>query len=38
MTIFDLVSQKRSYRFRASDGDVLVWEKSITDAIKQYSK
>ena len=38
MTIFDLISQKRSYRFRSCDGDVLVWEKSIMDAIKQYSK
>ena len=38
MTIFDLVSPKRSWRFRASDGDVLVWEKSITEAIKQYGK
>ena len=38
MTVFDLVSPKRSFRFRASDGDVLVWEKSITEAIKQYGK
>lgn len=38
MTIFDLVSPKRIYRFKASDGDVLVWEKSITEAIKQYGK
>ena len=38
MTIFDLISTKRSFRFKACDGDVLVWEKSITDAIKQYAK
>ena len=38
MTIFDLISPKRSFRFKACDGDVLVWEKSITDAIKQYAK
>ena len=38
MTIFDLTSSKRSFRFKACDGDVLVWEKSIMDAIKQYAK
>ena len=38
MTVFDLISPKRSFRFKACDGDVLVWEKSITDAIKQYAK
>ena len=38
MKIFDLVSPKRSFRFKASDGDVLVWEKSIAEAIKQYGK
>ena len=38
MNIFDLVSPKRSFRFKSCDGDVLVWEKSITEAIKQYGK
>ena len=38
MTVFDLISAKKSIRFRAADGDILVWEKSITDAIKQYGK
>ena len=38
MTIFELISPKRSFRFKACDGDILVWEKSIIDAIKQYSK
>ena len=36
--IFDLVSQKRSFRFKAPEGDALVWEKSITEAIKTYGK
>ena len=38
MNIFDLISPKRSFRFKSCDGDVLVWEKSITEAIKQYGK
>ena len=38
MTMFDLISPKRCFRFKACDGDVLVWEKSIADAIKQYAK
>ena len=38
MNIFDLISPKRSFRFKSCDGDVLVWEKSITEAIKQYAK
>ncbi len=38
MTIIELISPKRSFRFRACDGDILVWEKSIIDAIKQYGK
>ena len=38
MTVFDLISAKKTIRFRAADGDILVWEKSITDAIKQYGK
>ena len=36
--IFDLVPQKRSFRFKAPEGDALVWEKSITEAIKTYGK
>ena len=36
--IFYLVSQKRSFRFKAPEGDALVWEKSITEAIKTYGK
>lgn len=36
--IFDLISPKRSFRFKDCDGDALVWEKSITDAIKTYGK
>ena len=38
MTVFDLISPKKSFRFKASDGDVLVWEKSIIEAIKKYGK
>ena len=38
MTIFDLVSPKRVYRFKATDDDVLVWEKTIIEAIKKYGK
>ena len=36
--IFDVVSPKRSFRFKATNGDSLVWEKSINDAIKEYAK
>lgn len=36
--IFDLISPKRSFRFKDCDGDALVWEKSIADAIKAYGK
>jgi 3-phosphoinositide dependent protein kinase-1 len=36
--IFDIVSPKRSFRFKATNGDSLVWEKSINDAIKDYAK
>ena len=36
--IFDLISAKRSFRFKDCDGDALVWEKSIADAIKTYGK
>ena len=36
--IFDVVSPKRSFRFKATNGDSLVWEKSINDAIKDYAK
>ena len=38
MTVFELISPKRSFRFKACDGDVLIWEKSITEAIKEYAK
>ena len=38
MKIFDLVSSGRSFRFKAIGDDLLVWEKSITEAIKQYGK
>ena len=38
MTVFDLISPKKIFRFKASDGDVLVWEKSIIEAIKKYGK
>ena len=36
--IFDIISPKRSFRFKATNGDSLVWEKSINDAIKDYAK
>ena len=36
--IFDVVSPKRSFRFKATNGDSLIWEKSINDAIKEYAK
>ena len=36
--IFDIVSPKRSFRFKATNGDSLVWEKSLNDAIKEYAK
>ena len=36
MNIFDIVSTKRNYRFKTSDGEALIWEKIIADAIKQY--
>lgn len=36
--VFDLISAKRSFRFKDCDGDALVWEKSIADAIKTYGK
>ena len=35
--IFDVVSPKRSFRFKATNGDSLIWEKSINDAIKLLS-
>ena len=38
MNVFDIISSKRNYRFKASDGEALVWEKSINEAIKKYSK
>ena len=38
MNIFDVVSSKRNFRFKTSDGEALIWEKSIADAIKQYCK
>ena len=38
MNIFDLFTPKRSFRFKSCDGDVLVWEKSINEAIKEYGK
>ena len=36
--VFDIISSKRNFRFKASDGEALVWEKSINEAIKQYGK
>ena len=36
--VFDIISSKRNFRFKASDGQALVWEKSINEAIKQYGK
>ena len=36
--IFDILSPKRSFRFKATNGDSLVWEKTINDAIKEYAK
>ena len=38
MNIFDIISTKRNFRFKTTDGEALVWEKIITDAIKQYNK
>ena len=35
---FELISPKRSYKFKGIDGDSMVWEKHIIDAIKQYGK
>ena len=35
---FDLITQSRSYKFKTTDGNALIWEKSISDAIKQYGK
>ena len=34
MNIFDIVSTKKNYRFKTVDGEALIWEKMITDAIK----
>jgi 3-phosphoinositide dependent protein kinase-1 len=36
--VFDIISSKRNFRFKASNGEALVWEKSINEAIKQYGK
>ena len=36
--VFDIISSKRNYRFKAYDGEALVWEKSINEAIKKYGK
>ena len=36
--IFDIISPKRNYRFKTTDGEALVWEKYIADAIRQYNK
>ena len=36
--IFDIISTKRSFRFKTTDGEALIWEKVISDAIKQYNK
>ena len=36
--VFDIISSKSNFRFKASDGEALVWEKSINEAIKQYGK
>ena len=38
MNIFDLICSERTFRFRSNDGEAMIWEKSINDAIKQYSK
>ena len=36
--IFDLISPIRSYRFKTGDGEALIWEKSIIEAIKESGK
>ena len=36
--IFDLISPIRSYRFKTGDGEALIWEKSIIEAIKESNK
>ena len=36
--VFDIVSPKRNFRFKSTNDDALVWEKSINEAIKQYGK
>jgi len=38
LNVFEVVTPLRSFRFKSIDGDVLVWEKSIAEAIKTYSK
>ena len=38
MNIFDIVSTKKNYRFKTTDGEALIWEKMITDAIKKANK
>ena len=36
--VFDIISTKRNFRFKSTNDDALVWEKSINEAIKQYGK
>ena len=38
MNIFDLISPIRNYRFKTDEGEALIWEKSIIEAIKTYNK
>ena len=38
MNIFDIVSTKKNYRFKTTNGEALIWEKMITDAIKKSNK
>ena len=38
MNIFDLISPVRNYRFKTDEGEALIWEKSIIEAIKTYNK
>ena len=36
--VFDIISSKRNFRFKASDGEAKKKKKSINEAIKQYGK
>jgi hypothetical protein len=38
MSIFDLITPKRTFKFKVGDNSAWVWENIINDAIKNYSQ